>query len=116
VWVAGTGRAVRVLEGHTGEVNGVSFSPDGAILATAGDDNTTRLWKVETGEQLAALRGTAEGWFAFTPKGKYKLVGPAAGHFWYAINLCRFEPGELDEFLPPGTLTCLAPDDPLWSA
>ncbi|MBI3467487.1 MAG: hypothetical protein HY000_31140 [Planctomycetes bacterium] len=47
------------------------------------------------------------------PDGRYKLGGNPAGSFWYAINLCRFEPGELDEFLPPGTLRGLAPDEPL---
>ena len=59
--------------------------------------------------------GTKDGWVAFTPTGRYKLGGATAGLFWYAINLCRFEPGELDPFLPPGTLVRVQDDEPLWT-
>lgn len=37
---------------------------------------------------------------AFTPDGRYKLGGDIAGSFWHVIGLCRFEPGELDPYLP----------------
>ena len=63
---------------------------------------------------LAIIVLAPDGWAAFTPDGRrYKIGGNVAGGFWYAINLCRFEPGELDPFLPPGTLRRLAPDEPL---
>ncbi|MGK3987306.1 hypothetical protein WME99_29965 [Sorangium sp. So ce136] len=41
-----------------------------------------------------------DGWVAFSPDGRYKLGGDMAGAFWHEINGCRFEPGELDPFLP----------------
>lgn len=46
------------------------------------------------------LLGLPEGWAALAPDGRYKFEGDVAGQFWHAIGMCRFEPGELDSYLP----------------
>lgn len=37
------------VEGHRGVVSCVGFSPDGATLASGGDDNTVKIWDAATG-------------------------------------------------------------------
>jgi WD40 repeat protein/DNA-binding SARP family transcriptional activator len=53
---ARTGESVRSFVGHDvdineGDINNVAFSPDGSLLATAGDDGAARLWDPRTGEE-----------------------------------------------------------------
>jgi WD40 repeat protein len=47
----------RVLEGHTGDVNSVVFSPDGTRIASCSNDNTVHIWDTQTGRKLARLDG-----------------------------------------------------------
>ena len=54
VWDAETGVCVHTLR-HTGEVNSVSFSPDGKRIASGSYDHTVRVWDTETGVCLKTL-------------------------------------------------------------
>jgi WD40 repeat protein len=46
------------LQGHTHWVGAVAFDPSGKILASGSDDETIKLWDVNTGECFKTLRSS----------------------------------------------------------
>ncbi|MFH0899916.1 MAG: hypothetical protein V2A73_04730, partial [Pseudomonadota bacterium] len=48
-------RAASLGQGHRLSATGVSFSPDGRLLATSGYDQSARVWQVATGEEEQVL-------------------------------------------------------------
>jgi WD40 repeat protein len=71
VWDAQTGQELLTLKGHTGEVNGVAFSPDGRRLASA-SGGELKVWDALTGQDILTLKGHSMtvGGVAFSPDGK----------------------------------------------
>ena len=67
------------LEGHTNEVDGLAFSPDGTLLASGSDDKTLRIWDLQTKKPLHILEGHSDQivHVEFSPKGNKILTGAA---------------------------------------
>ncbi|MDB9429041.1 AAA family ATPase, partial [Microcystis aeruginosa CS-555/01A07] len=65
------------LEGHDSAVYSVNFSPDGKTLVSGSDDNTIKLWNVETGEEIRTLKGHDSYLSSvnFSPDGKTLVSG-----------------------------------------
>jgi WD40 repeat protein/class 3 adenylate cyclase len=57
IWDARTGAHLRELQGHTGDINDLGFSPDGSRLATVAADENGIIWDPRTGERLLTLSG-----------------------------------------------------------
>ena len=81
----------------------LSFSPDGATLASGSYDTTIRIWDVETGEELKTLSGHTD-WvnsLAFSPDGKTL----ASGGWDHTVRLWDLASGnELGTFPPHSSL------------
>lgn len=48
---------LRTLRGHSSDARSVAFAPGGRQLASAGSDDSIRVWDPDTGEQLRRMRG-----------------------------------------------------------
>ncbi|OJJ43221.1 hypothetical protein ASPZODRAFT_154695 [Penicilliopsis zonata CBS 506.65] len=61
IWDCETNTPKYTLKGHTSWVLAVSFSPNGAMIATGSMDNTVRLWDADKGQALGGpLKGHAK--------------------------------------------------------
>ncbi|MHC4399742.1 MAG: WD40 repeat domain-containing protein [Planctomycetota bacterium] len=79
---------------HQGRVDAVVFSPDGSLVATAGQDYSTRLWSTRTGKLLGQWlhdwRFGTEHSVAFSPDGAILAVD-VGGH----VDLVRCSDGQV---------------------
>jgi hypothetical protein len=100
IWHTTSGTAPIILSGHTSGVTAVAFSPDGSLIATASSDTTARIWHTTTGTLLGNLIALPGGGNALVlVDGRYRVDDPG-DDIWWVIKLCRFNPGELDPYIP----------------
>ena len=93
IWDLTNGNVLRTLYGHSSNINALAVSEDGQLLASGsgnvkddrdfgifikggvvgGEDNTVRIWNVQTGRELQVLRGheLPVGGVAFSRDGRF---------------------------------------------
>jgi hypothetical protein len=132
IWDVDQGQLIRTLSGHTDDVQTVSFSPDGQILAsgTGGWDNpgesAIKLWRVSDGSLIDTFEGHGD-WVhkvVFSPDGEFLLSSGRDGVYpspYSKIKFWRIQDGALlayyDElaldlaFSPDGRQFCYGQGD-----
>jgi cytochrome c len=81
-----------VLEGHSQNVNGVAFTPDGRSLVSAGYDRELRIWPLVGGTPSVVTLGSALNAVAVAPDGEI-VTGGADGKLRFLTSEAR-ETGE----------------------
>lgn len=75
VWDTQQKQIVKILEGHTSDVNFVKFSSDDRILASSAWGGDIKLWNVANWERLGTLHSSGSAAIDFFPDGKILASG-----------------------------------------
>jgi hypothetical protein len=91
-----TGKELRQFVGHTGDIETMTFSPDGELLATScayglslGQfDTTVRVWHVPSGRQLRLFQASTMNQVGFLPDGSSIVINGVAWptHWWDVLR------------------------------
>ncbi|KAJ6586709.1 quinon protein alcohol dehydrogenase-like superfamily [Mycena sp. CBHHK59/15] len=69
-----------ILQGHSGDIRSVAFSPDGTQIVSGSADHTVRVWDAQTGHTVAGPFEGHSDWVnsvAFSPDGTQIVSGSA---------------------------------------
>ncbi len=80
-----------IQTGHTSLVNSVAFLLDGKTVASAGGDNSVKLWDIESGRQIKSLAGHTRYILSVAVSSKGTL---ASGGLDNTVKLWNVETGE----------------------
>ncbi|KAJ1633729.1 WD40-repeat-containing domain protein, partial [Pavlovales sp. CCMP2436] len=78
-WCARSGRLLRTLRGHEGEITDLAVGADNALLASSSTDNSVRLWRVADGAPVRLLTQRAAPIHSVS-------FGPVHAAHWLAVG------------------------------
>jgi WD40 repeat protein len=79
IWRIGTVAPLRTFRQHTDLVRSVAWSPDGALIASVGDDNVARVWNPESLQQVLELATGPDRAIGWSPDGSRLATSGASG-------------------------------------
>jgi len=92
IWSCVSGDLQFILDGHSSNVEGAVYSPDGTRIATASYDKTARIWNAVNGQELLTLKGHSDrvDHVVFSPDGSRM----ATGSFDHSVKVWDAENGQ----------------------
>ncbi|EDM75102.1 WD-40 repeat, partial [Plesiocystis pacifica SIR-1] len=118
-----TSTAAPALEGHTGPVIGLAFSPDGRRLASLSEDDSVRVWDLASGETIVSLPRAGALDLLFSAQGDQLITAGREGrvrvhdlrpHTWYAWGCSALSALDVDTLHSPTRCADLpAPPEPV---
>jgi len=83
IWNLQSGKLVRRLDEHNGEIKSYAFSPDGKTIASSSSDGMLQLWNIRDGTLTHRLQSSRSGRIIFSPDGQnLALVGGKTVQLW----------------------------------
>ncbi len=88
IWWPVSGEAlqpIRAIEAHNGWVRAVAVSRDNSLVATVGNDNLVKLWRMADGQLVREMSGHERHVYhvAFHPDGKQLATGDLMGNLFH---------------------------------
>ena len=107
---------LQTLTGHSHSVNSVAYSPDGQTLASGSNDNTIKLWNVNTGKLLQTLKSHSYSVNSVAYSPDSQTLASASGD--NTIKLWNVKTGELLQTLKSHSVNSVAysPDGQILSS
>ena len=90
LWNVETGKPIRVMAGHTGEVYDLAFSPDGKYLVSGG----ARAWEYDEGEDGSTFRTDVQYAFMIEDGKSYYFYSGEDSHMDTAAKIWEVATGE----------------------
>jgi WD40 repeat protein len=78
---ATSGQRTIKLVGHEGRVNELRFTPSGDVALSCSDDQTVRVWDLQSGKELRCLRGHTSGIWCLDVSGDGKYAASAGSGY-----------------------------------
>ncbi|MFN2234000.1 MAG: protein kinase domain-containing protein [Anaerolineales bacterium] len=86
IWNLESDQVEQILAGHTGNMTGIDWSPDGIYLLTQGIDTSARLWVAATGQMVLNMPTNGFGNTAWSPDSKSMAVPTQKGLLVWDIS------------------------------
>ena len=107
------GGSPRVLEGHTQNVNGVAFTPDGKSVVSAAYDLTLRIWPLDGGVPTVVTLPAPLSAVAIAPD---EIAAAGANGVVYFLNQAGEQTGDVQASPTPVISLSVSPDGMLVAA